>query len=168
MLDNLCLLQFLDARLLIICLANQVIQNLVRVEVTVLGQIEIGSCFLFLFTLIDHIFPYFILEQGPLVADDEQEMLWSCNGNIQSSSIGQKSKTGLGCCHGIRPHTVKDDDLFLPTLESIDSVDLNISKFASHLSQPRPECIFQTLHLCFIRSDDTDLVCETSCERCPP
>ena len=113
---------------------------------------------------LHHPGPCFALEKSLRVTDDEEEVAWPRDGYIKPSNIRQETETALDRGDGVRPHAVEDHDVFFSSLESINSINLDIAELAVHLSEPRAEDVLQVLDLSLVGSDNSDLACQALLE----
>ena len=116
---------------------------------------------------IDHICPRVALVERLRVAHDEEEVPRARHCHIQTPHVSQKAKTRLQGVHCVRSYTIENHDILLTTLERIDSVDLDVTQLAVHISQVWTEGILQVLHLGLVRSDDRDFARQTLSKRAP-
>jgi len=92
-------------------------------------------------------------------------MTWPCDSDIKSSHICQKAEAALYGGDAIRPHAVKDHDVFFSPLEGIYGIDLDIAELAVYFTEPRAEGILQILNLCLVGCDNSNFARQSLVER---
>jgi hypothetical protein len=103
------------------------------------------------FAIVNHVAPDFALFESLRIADDQQEMTRSGDGNIQSPFIGQEAEAALNCLREIGSYTIEDDDVLLTTLKSINCVHFNsVRLFAVVLPAKNSQSVFQSSNLGFV------------------
>jgi hypothetical protein len=91
----------------------------------------------------DEVSPELVLSQRFWISDDDQQRFRSCQRDVQSFLVLQESN-----CSCLRPDTRQDDDQLLPSLEVLDSSDLDSVR----------EDLHEPFALRCIRADDSDVL----------
>ena len=92
-------------------------------------------------------------------------MTWSCDGDIKSSHISQKTEAALYWRDAVRPDAVEDHNVFFSSLKGIYSIDLDIAELAVYLAEPRTKGVLQILNLCFVGGDYSDFASQALLKR---
>ena len=117
---------------------------------------EVRSEVSFLFDMVDKSFPHQIFKESLWISDDEKEVARSRDGDVHPALINQKAKRSLLRWEYVGTYAVEDHDVFLSALKGVDCIYLDIAELWTDWSQPRAECVFEGLHLGFVRRYDRD------------